>query len=102
MPIAKRPHTEKGPNGEDIFIIETPKPVSRRFLGVHFIDGMARTKYLRKAMRFEEEFGYTVTLPVGFKGWKQAKSDGRAERAEDYGPDVNIAPQEEEEDSESE
>lgn len=70
--IATYVHNETGKNGEPVFIIQTRLPKTRKFLGVPFLEGEGRTKFAEKAKRFDEEFGYTVILPKGFKPWTLA------------------------------
>jgi hypothetical protein len=72
MPIAPYRHNLKTASGEPVFIIKSPRPVTRVLLGVKFYMGEGRTRYEEKAMRFDEEFGYTVILPEGHPGWTLA------------------------------
>lgn len=76
MPIADRRHNLKTASGEDFFIVRSPRPITRKLLQVQFIDGEGRTKYPEKAKRFDEEFGYEVMLPVGYRKWKLADPPG--------------------------
>lgn len=65
MPVTDYTHDE----GE-YWIIEVPnRSFTRRVLNVPFYEGVARTKYQRKAQQFDETFGYTVTPYTGAPGW---------------------------------
>lgn len=68
MPIANYRHHLRTTNGEPVFLIETPLPVTRKFLGRTFVDGRATTTNEELARRFAEEFGYTVVLPEDYEG----------------------------------
>lgn len=113
--IARRRHDEKTPDGEFIYIVETfaldkskgdtelllenGKPVPVKFNGwrlkTPFHDGKARTKFREKAIRFDEEFGYVVSIHKDDKKWELA---GRAKAVEpaDLEEEQVFVPEEEE------
>lgn len=62
-------------DGTPAIRIEMPLPVTREMLEVPFHNGVGFTKFVSKAMRFDEEFDYKVILPKGVKRWKLAKHD---------------------------
>lgn len=69
MPILKARHNLEG----EVFVIKMHTKITRKFLGVHFVDGQGVTKFEERAKRFDEEFGYDVQLPKGHKGWVKAE-----------------------------
>lgn len=87
MPIAKYVHKEKGRDGNPVFIVNTPNPnFTGQRLGVTFVNGEGRTRYIERAKRLSEEFGYNVILPANVEPWEEI-GQKRAERFPDYGPE---------------
>ncbi|MEM4218068.1 MAG: hypothetical protein QXZ09_08600 [Candidatus Methanomethylicaceae archaeon] len=87
MPIAPYRHNLKTQSGEPVFIVKSPRPVTRTLLGVKFYMGEGRTRYEEKAMRFDEEFGYTIILPEGHPGWTLASPTPTYRGVNVYEPD---------------
>ncbi len=92
MPISKYVHEFKSADGKPVFVVRTPNPeFAGKRLGVTFIDGEAKfaAKTDDLARRFDEEFGYEVTLPSGHKRWRLA-SKRAAERGQEYEFSTNV------------
>jgi hypothetical protein len=95
MPIAKYTHDLKSQTKDPVFIVRTPnRSFSGKRLGVTFVDGEATftAKTHEIAKRFDEEFGYEVILPTGYKRWRYAVVD-RAQRASDPAMDITSSGQ---------
>jgi hypothetical protein len=75
MSIAKTRHDRTRLDGKPLFIVRTPIPLTRKFMGVEFINGVGKTQYPERAKRFDEEFGYEVQLPKGYNVWKLAQGN---------------------------
>lgn len=89
MPITKYTHDEPEYNGRPVFIIRSPEGLTRTIHGVTFNQGMAKITDPVRAQLFDEQFpktykvtedekvvvdsqGYQITLPTGYKPWKNA------------------------------
>lgn len=84
MSIAKTRHDRVRLDGKPMFIIKSPVPLTRKFMGVPFTNGVGKTQYHEKAKRFDEEFGYEVQLPKGYNVWKLVQGN-RIEHATEIG-----------------
>lgn len=113
--LARRRHEEKTAEGEFIYVIETfeldkakgskelllidGKPVPVKFSGwrlkTPFHEGKARTKFREKAIRFDEEFNYVVSLHKEDTKWTLAGRDVKPE-PEDLSESDIYVPQDEE------
>ena len=74
MPIARRRHTERTPEGEPLYIIETPnEEFEGRRNAVRFFGGIGKTKYPEKAKLFSDSLGYTVRIHEETEPWVEVK-----------------------------
>lgn len=93
MPISRRRHTERTPDGEPLYIIETPnEEFEGKRANVLFYKGVGKTKFLDKAKLFSGALGYTVKIHEDAEPWEEVtntKPDPAAEMLEDstYGFD---------------
>ena len=93
MTISKYTHNLKSADGNPVFIARTPNRefTGKRF-GVTFIDGeatfTAKTNEIPK--RLDEEFGYEIILPAGYRRWKYAVKQSAA-RAVDPATQIGSA-----------
>lgn len=98
MPIAKTRHDRTRLDGKPMFIVRTPVPLTRKFAGVEFINGVGKTQYPERAKRFDELFGYEVQLPKGYNVWKLAQGNSIA-HGEELGLEDNESDSEGDEDA---
>ena len=81
MPIARRRHTERTPEGEPLYIIETPnEEYEGRRSAVRFFRGVGKTKYAEKAKMFSDSLGYTVRIHEDVAPWVEVKEVVRSEQ----------------------
>lgn len=75
LSISKYTHKLKANDGKPVFVVRTPvADFTGKRWGVTFINGEAKfaTKDEELPRRFDEELGYEVVLPDGYKPWKLA------------------------------
>ena len=74
MPIARRRHTERTPEGEPLYIVETlVEDYEGRRASVRFFNGVGKTKYRDKAILFSDSLGYTVRIHEEVEPWVEVK-----------------------------
>lgn len=98
MSIAKTRHDRKRLDGKPLFLIRTPVPLTRKFMGVPFLNGLGKTQYVERAIRFDEEFGYEVQLPKGYNAWKLSTNNSIV-HADELGDEDNESDGEDDEDT---
>lgn len=85
MPISRRRHTERTPDGEPLYIIETPnEDYEGRRSAVRFFNGVGKTKYADKAKMFSDSLGYTVKIHEDVEPWVEIKEKTRPNEPDQY------------------